>query len=114
MNYCSIEDAWGKPDQIKNQLSQHNNTTHPVVHSIQTNNVNQESFPQYNHECMMFIRHLKMCKSCQKEMGMLLNKPKLIEKFQEMVDDNKDTIVLILMAISLLLFFNLINNITKN
>ena len=39
-------------------------------------------------------------------------RPHLIENFQDMIDDNRDTIVLILIGISILLFFNLINNIT--
>ena len=41
-------------------------------------------------------------------------RPKLIENFQDIIEDNRDTIVLILIGISILLFFNLINNMTKS
>jgi hypothetical protein len=40
-------------------------------------------------------------------------KPKIIEKMNDMIEDNKDIIVLILIGLSILLFLNMINNITK-
>jgi hypothetical protein len=40
-------------------------------------------------------------------------KPKIIEKMNDIIEDNKDIIVLILIGLSILLFFNMINNITK-
>jgi len=56
--------------------------------------------------------HVKSCRKCYNKMRNQF-KPHIIEKFQCLIDDNRDTIVIILAGISILLFFNLINNITK-
>jgi hypothetical protein len=63
--------------------------------------------------CDSFILHARNCRKCYNKMKNQF-KPQLIEKFQDMIEENRDTIVLILIGISILLFFNLINNITKN
>ena len=39
---------------------------------------------------------------------------KIVETFSEILDDNKDIVVLILVGICIMLFFNLVNSITKN
>lgn len=138
MNYCSIEDAWGKKNYMSNQLENYmdklsnkeNNDEpdHYIVPKKQNemskiqNNVyegdmdvehfttNQQNIKK---DCDSVLQHIKNCTYCQNKVRLYL-KPRIIDNFQNLVDDNKDTIVLILVAISILLFFNLINNITKN
>ena len=63
--------------------------------------------------CDDFVLHIKSCRRCYNRMRNQF-RPQLVENFQDIVNDNRDTIVLILIGISILLFFNLINNITSS
>ena len=134
MNYCSIDDAWGRPDNISNTYKQYmKDTIEPslknkqvietfvepkIQHTINythTNNHNDHTDHDHVneiHDCNSFLNHIKNCRKCHNRIRNQF-KPQLIEKFQDVIDDNKDTIVLILIGISILLFFNLINNLTK-
>ena len=74
--------------------------------NIKTNNL-------FNIEdCAQFIEHISTCKECRRKMRNHF-KPKIIEKMTDMIEDHKDIIVLILIGLSILLFLNMINNITK-
>jgi hypothetical protein len=70
------------------------------------------------YNCDGIMNHLRHCRSCYNKMKQ--NFPResftssLREHFEDLVDDNRDSIVLILVGISILLFINLINNVTKN
>lgn len=134
MNYCSIEDAWGSGNYASNQIKEYMSNTgfdntgfsnnEPVKidnpsksncypspktnQGVKTNNKINEL-----NDCDLFILHVQNCKKCYNKMRNQF-KPQLIEKFQNIIDENRDSIVLILIGISILLFFNLINNITKN
>ena len=65
------------------------------------------------YDCDTFINHIRNCRKCNNRMRAHY-RPKLVENFQDIIEDNRDTIVLILIGISILLFFNLINNMTKS
>ena len=65
------------------------------------------------YDCDSFLNHVRNCRKCHNRMRNYF-RPKLIENFQDIIEDNRDTIVLILIGISILLFFNLINNMTKS
>ena len=65
------------------------------------------------YDCDSFINHIRNCRKCNNRMRNHF-RPKLVENFQDIIEDNRDTIVLILIGISILLFFNLINNMTKS
>lgn len=142
MNYCSIEDAWGagigrgKQDtpsnQIKEYMRNHDSnhreySPYPDPEPMTFESfANQEvkpkpeskSFYNYDHnhmelyDCEKIMMHIKSCRKCMNHMRNQF-KPQLIENFQDIIDENRDTIVLILIGISLLLFFNLISNITN-
>ncbi len=147
MNYCSIDDAWGKSNSISNQFKIHmNNEDDNIIDNIpyvngsnvsnktnsrpisKTNNIehfsNQNKIVKnkqnYNYEddnfefnhCDNFMNHIKTCRKCYNKMKYQF-RSRLVENFQEIVDDNRDTIVLILLGIFILLFFNLINNLSK-
>ena len=132
MNYCTIEDAWGANNFATKQFQdyiekddsiQHNNkkskelcydnneelkTMKQVTKIYDTSNKMNEI-----NDCESFIQHIKSCRKCNNRVREQFS-PKIVEKFQCMIDDNRDTIVLILIGISILLFFNLIINVTKN
>jgi len=122
MNYCSIEDAWGRGcNSMSNQIDEYINDKNPAPKKEEIN-INYENKKLKktkkidNHRelnsCDDYMLHIKSCRKCYNRMKNQF-KPKLVENFQCLVDENKDTIVLILVGISILLFFNLINNITK-
>jgi hypothetical protein len=143
MNYCSLEDAWGgKCNQISNQYKNYmveKNYTEPQPAENSKTDLTVENFnntpsttqvrPNYQpkktltknddhhldelYDCDTFINHIRNCRKCHSKMRNYF-KPKLVENFQDIIDDNRDTIVLILIGISILLFFNLINNMTKS
>lgn len=144
MNYCSLEDAWGgKCNQISNQYKNYmvekNYTESQPAENIKkpdlsiesfnntsgknTNKTNQQVFktlPKNDdhhldelYDCDSFLSHMRNCRKCHSRMRNYF-RPKLVENFQDIIEDNRDTIVLILIGISILLFFNLINNMTKS
>ncbi len=141
MNYCSIEDAWGsKCNSMSNEINQYINqrnpapqkseepinleteietfeSVKPILKSKPVNKVKlADSFDDHHIEinsCDDFMLHVKSCRKCYNRMRNQF-KPQLVENFQDIIEDNRDTIVLILIGISILLFFNLINNITSS
>lgn len=133
MNYCTIQDAWGNNNEFSNQYKNYmnnkdnisnvqNNTKQTVSitspQNLPLNNVtehfnNIKTNNLFNIEdCAQFIEHISTCKECRRKMRNHF-KPKIIEKMTDMIEDNKDIIVLILIGLSILLFLNMINNITK-
>lgn len=97
------------------------NTEHFSDVSYQSSHLldKQNNSNQYNNnfhelvDCDNFLNHIHTCKKCHNKVKNYF-KPKIVENIQDIVEDNKDTIVLILIGISILLFFNLINNMTKS
>lgn len=132
MNYCSIEDAWGHSNQMSNQFkeymtntfdNQNNNITEHFTENLEKPQPQSQQQAQQHapinsrlkdlDDCDSFLIHIKHCTKCYNKLKHH-NKSQVVEHFQDIIDDNKDVIVLILFGISILLFFNLINNLTKN
>ena len=125
MNYCSIEDAWGKCNELGKEIKKYmdeknyNDTFENDPDLLQNHQyLGHNQLPVKIREnieisCDKFIAHINHCKKCYEKIKNQF-KPHLIENFQEIIDTNRDTIVLILFGISILLFINLINNITKH
>jgi len=136
MNYCSIQEAWGQDDYITTQYKKYNckyNDSSNPIKSLEKNlekslenflpdeNHTDENHTDENHtddvkkinNCNDFFLHLDSCKHCQR---MIKNKysPKILEKFSEILDTNEDIVVLILVGVCIMLFFNLVNSVTKN
>ena len=145
MNYCSIEDAWGKVNYMSNQYKEHmsNNITKEYIsntHNVENFDNNTSNSQQqiqlnqpisYNttqpsldrrtdipfndvhdlYNCDDFIKHIKTCRKCYNKTKNYF-KPKIMESIHELIECNKDSIVLILIGFSILLFFNLLNNLT--
>ena len=63
--------------------------------------------------CDNVILHIKNCISCQQKLQNYI-RPNIVDSLYTIIEKNKDIIVLILIGISILLFFNLIINLTKN
>lgn len=124
MNYCSIQDAWGQNDYITNQYKKYNSryniSDNPknTLEKFSSNKIHEIPKIPKNHlkninNCNDFFSHLNKCKHCQR---LVRNKyrPKILENFSDILDTNKDIVVLILVGICIMLFFNLVNSATKN
>jgi hypothetical protein len=140
MHYCSLVEAWDEPNKINNQYKQHmesnkscdnkscdNKSYDNITQDNQSfvKNTTIEKFTQdedlYNvsykkeshiSECDRLLQHIKNCKECSSKLR-INNRPMILDNISELVNDNRDVIVLILMGMFIILFFNLINNITK-
>lgn len=135
MQYCLLDEAWSSPDKITNQYKNHmisnqscdnitlnkepsvkNNIMKPIEKFTQDDDDDEFSV-QYKKEsnisdCERLLHHIKNCKECSSKLR-INNRPMILDNISELVNDNRDVIVLILMGMFIMLFFNLINNITK-
>ena len=117
MNYCSINEAWGTNNYISDQFKKHQNP-HQNPHQNEIKEI--EYFENNNNHysatkeltCGDFINHLIECSKCQRRLKNKMQN-KVVEKFTTLIDDNRDVIVMILAGISIVLFFNLVNNLSK-
>jgi hypothetical protein len=121
MNYCSIEDAWGKSNCVSNNNYTQNDNNDIIEHFDEPKHNTKKTYSKKNNtntridelNCEDFLLHIKNCRKCYNKVKHLF-KPQLIENFERIIDENRDTVVLILIGIAILLFFNLINNVTRN
>ena len=114
MNYCSIQEAWGYNDNITNQYKKYNSSYEEKDNKKTLENFSSDEKIIKKHinkirSCDDFIKHLDKCKKCRLA---IKNKysPKILENFSEIIDSNRDIIVLILVGLSILIFFNLIKS----
>ena len=128
MNYCTLQDAWGQGNYISNQYKKYddkeiNIEKKPIEKFSNSKNHNikrkKESFKDLNkyHQknklnCNNFYAHLKNCKECQNKMREQF-RPKILENFEDIIQTNRDIIVLILVGLCFMIFFNMISNITS-
>jgi len=124
MNYCTIQEAWGK-NNISNNFTEYmsNTTIEGFTNNNNNNNDNDNNNDikyDINYEnndcdinCEKIILHLKKCKKCRNKIKKYL-KSNINDFISTLIEENKDIIILILVTIFILLFINLINNITKS
>lgn len=138
MNYCSIDDAWNSTSYVSDQfklyenpyntknietftsefnntnINNNNNNTN-IKYSINendeflNNNTIGESTPKIL-LCDEFMEHLNHCKSCRLKMRRKFGS-KLLDRFENLCFDNKDNILLFLVALFLLILFKLLASI---
>jgi hypothetical protein len=130
MNYCTIQEAWGKENYISNQLNisqcniekkpiekfENNLPVHkPIIKEKFSNNnkIKNNNNHKNNHinnlNCDNFVNHLKTCRSCQNKMRNQF-RPKILENFEDMIQTNRDIIVLILIGLCIMIFLNMVYN----
>jgi hypothetical protein len=123
MNYCSIEDAWGSSNNIGKHFTKYMEEKNscspqlepdkqvPAIEHFRDDNIEIDT-------CDNFILHIKKCKTCYNRIKNQFisnhNKPRILDNINSIVDEHRESIVLVLIGISILLFFNLINNMTKS
>ena len=123
MNFCSIEDAWGN-NKISNQFQKYQNNLTPTKLDCQPQEINnlEEFSPNKNSNiqiinCDNVLNHINNCSYCYNKLYYKFNIPQkneFVNNLHNIINNNKDTIVLILIGIFIIMFFKLINNITIN
>lgn len=124
MNYCTIQEAWGQGNYISNQLKNESNIEKKPIENFENSENNiikkRDSFKNSHKNnrsdkfnCNNFFAHIKTCRQCQIKMRNEF-RPKILENFEDIIQTNRDIIVLILVGICLMLFFNLLTNATSS
>jgi len=125
LTYCLLDEAWGYKPQNESRYTTNQSCSTDLEnskeHSKESNNQSKkQSTETIEHfesdimfDCEAVMEHLKKCKKCYNRISML-HRPMILDNFRDIINDNKDLIVLILIGISIVLFFNLINNLTKD
>lgn len=140
MNYCSLEDAWKNSDYISDQFRSYDNPydkknniesftdikypiddIQPNINYRETNNYqppsnnnnqNNNNYHNNNLSCDDFLDHINTCRACRTKIRERFSS-KLADRLQNVILDNKDNVLLILIAIFILIFFNLLISIFK-
>ena len=143
MNYSLLEDAWGNQNNLTSQYNkymsdkQNNNMDQSYIQNQQLDikplpvpiesynkkiqiNDNSTKYRDIEHftdvddiECEKFMNHIKTCSKCFNKCKGLF-RPKYMTHFHNFVDNNLDTIILILIFIFVLLCHNLLSNLIKS
>lgn len=126
MLYCSVEEAWGNyiNSNENHQNEEYNKNDKTNIKSPKNNKKDikkvvenfTESISEKNNlsetDCNKIIKHVMKCKKCQRKLKEMLT-PKLISLLKNLLEDYRDLFVLLLVGISILLFFNLVSNISN-
>lgn len=114
MNYCTIQEAWGK--QIEKFTNNDTDNSHEVKKTENNTsyfNYDTEEENNETYNCDILLNHIKKCPKCYNKIKNYF-KPKIIQYYYNIIEDNKDIITLILIGLFILLFYKLINNLTKS
>jgi len=131
MNYCSIEDAWRNSGYISDQYKKYDNDVVETfngdinyaindnrVETIEkNNNIQYKNDDQINNQnciftCDNLFDHLNKCPKCRMRLRKHFSS-KVVQKLETIIFDNKDTVLLILIALFILIFLNLLFSIFR-
>lgn len=115
MIYCSLDEAWGK--KINNYHEKFTNIQKnikkkkKIIENFTESIKEEKSLSEIN--CKKIMKHIMKCPKCYKKLREKF-RPKILCILKDMVEEYREMIVLILVGISIMLFFNLVNNLNKN
>ena len=123
MNYCSIQEAWGHNNYISKEYNNFEKPLEkniiqrkPVIQKKTIEKFSNNKIKKINTDkqmyCNDFINHLKTCRSCQIKLRDQF-RPKILENFEDIIQTNRDIIVLVLVGICIMLFFNILTSTVK-
>ena len=118
MNYCSIEDAWKNTDFISDQFKIYENPYEKknIIEKFESNNNENVNYEAPKHICTFtcenFWEHLNTCQTCRMKIRQRFSS-KMIENIQNVILDNKDNVLLVLIIMFILVFFNLLLSVFK-
>ena len=114
MNYCSIEDAWGKNDYITDQYKNYEGFTNndEINYTINDNKIPKKIIKNQNIQkcfftCDDLIDHLNKCQKCRMKIKQMFSF-KIIDKVKHIIFHNKDSILLFLIVLFILIFCKLL------
>lgn len=124
MHYSSIEEVWGtsnfieKMDEVKlepvqpiipQEIKQPTQPTQQIIKPVNDINFDLSETTIDEEECKILIQKIMKSKKCKKY---LRNKfrPKILEKLEDIIDEYRDLIVLILICYAIYLFVSIIND----
>lgn len=138
MNYCNIDEAWGKNHQTYISKNFKDSTEEECIstssiESIEIKSKKKKSKKEKKYiptetlsdsslietftesvkdkkNCNKLINHIIKCKKCRDKLRRKF-RPPLVSKINNLFDDNKDICVLILIGFAILIFFKLIYSI---
>ena len=96
-----------------NNNSCNNNNNKLLKYNEKKQNVSYNINYDETCNCDLLFNHIKKCPKCYNKIKNYF-RPKIIEYYHNIIDDNKDIITLILIGLFILLFYKLINNLTKS
>jgi len=119
MQYCSLNEAW-KSDKMSTQYKQYNTNKKPLEIKFPTNiETFSEPTPVKKQDkvtCDRVMKHILRCKKCQRKMKEKFGKQtrsniiSLFDSLQNILDEYKDMIVLVLVGLFIIIAFNMISN----
>lgn len=138
MNYCLLEDAWSdyKNDQTTNndqtthndqsnysnhlnddKIIEHFDINYDIAGNLTTNVIKPiEKHIRGDHmniyTCDDFIKHLGSCKNCRMRLQKNVSS-RILTSLKNIILNNKDTIVLLLIILFMIVFINLIISIFR-
>tara|TARA_A100001015_G_C14977743_1_gene708057 strand:+ start:1240 stop:1650 length:411 start_codon:yes stop_codon:yes gene_type:complete len=136
MQFCTIDEAWGYKKNVKENFRQSVNESHSVSSDVSESSI-KEKFTSKKKPKKVYFNHTEDSLydgftdtiNDKHERQMLLNRvmksrrcrdalrekfrPKLVEKFTVMLEDYRDLIVLILIGFCIVIFLNMLYNISK-
>jgi uncharacterized membrane protein YraQ (UPF0718 family) len=117
MIYCTLEDAWGKSNNVNYPDSKKEDIALDERPSFSSNKTSCNSNLKSSIECFsnnvtceMFIEHLNNCPTCYSK---IKKNSRLLNNINNMIEENKDIILLLLVGLFIVLFINLITNISS-
>jgi hypothetical protein len=125
MNFCSIEDAWGD-NKISAQYQKYKVDNDKVCANptkVECNKDKEKKLVEHFSEkekniitCDDILNHINTCKHCYNKLYNKFNVPQkneFVNNLHNIINNNKDTVLLILIGIFIVMFFKLVNNITS-
>jgi len=109
MLYCSIDEAWGRFQNIES-FNIKNNIKKNIIENF-TDTIKEKKFISPK-ECKKIMNHIMNCSKCYHK---IKNKfrPKILCQLKDIIDDYREIIVLIMIGICIMLFLNLLNNLNN-
>ena len=120
MMYCSLEEAWGNKSISRYyDKTEKKKTIEPFKNNFYEDTDESIEHSDCNFQVSKVYQHIKKCIKCQKKLyeklekkfKPQLNNNNIINNFKNIIKNNNELVIIILLGISVLIFFNLIYSI---
>lgn len=116
MNYCSIEDAWGKSEYISEQFKNYENPFEKknIIENFEPNNkINNDILNKARIiTCADMFNHIDNCYQCRMRIKSRYSS-RMLGKLENVIFNNKDFLILFLVGLFIIVLLNLLLNIFR-